>query len=242
VARAAAAEKTQGQPGGRARFESVVSSSSRPAPITITGQIVFDAEGRSKAVLMVPDPDSDGLVKMRAVSDGAEVYMRSSEFGSLPEGREWLGLDLSFGQEPDAPLPANVDAKEELELLESVGDDVRRLGVEDLHGVRTTHYRGTVGVAGQVERLREEGLEDLASITEKEGAPAEVEVWIGTGLVRRMRLVQTQPGEEGEGPTTIDMRMDFLEFGIDPEIDLPDSSEVFDMTPLIKEKLDASSD
>jgi len=240
---ASAAERTQNEPGGRATMDVTISSSSRPAPFTITGQMVFNAEGRTKAVITVPRPDSDGSVKMHAISDGTFMYMRSSQFGSLPEGREWMGLDLSLGQGPDAPLPANVDAKEELELLESASGDVRKLGVEDVRGVRTTHYRGTVGVAKQTERLREDGMEDLASVTEKKGAPAEVEVWIDAdGLLRRMRIVQTQPGEGDDGPTAIDMRMDFLEFGIDPKIDVPDSSEVFDMTPLLKEKLGVSSD
>jgi hypothetical protein len=240
---AAAAERTQNEPGGRATMEAIVSSSSQPAPFTITGQMVFDAEGRTQAVLMVPRPDSHGSVKMDAVSDGTAIYMRSSQFGSLPEGREWMGLNLSLGQGSDVPLPANVDAKGELELLESVSDDVRKLGVEDVHGVRTTHYRGTVSVVRLIERLREEGMDDLASVTEKKGTPVEVEAWIDAdGLLRRMRVVQTQPGEGGEGSATIDMRMDFIEFGIDPEIDVPDSSEVFDMTPLIKEKLSVSSD
>jgi len=238
---AMAAERTQNEPGGRATMDAIVSSS-RSAPLTITGKMVFDAEGRTQAVLTVPRPDSDGSVKMHAVSDGAVLYMRSSQFGSLPEGREWIGLDLSLGQGSDTPLPANIDAKGELELLESVSGDVRKLDMEDVHGVRTTHYRGTVGVVRQTERLREEGMEDLASVAEKKGLPAEVEAWIDAdGLLRRMRIVQIQPGKGDDGPTTIDMRIDFLEFGVEPKIDVPDSSEVFDMTPLVKEKLGVSS-
>jgi hypothetical protein len=238
---AAAAERTQSEPGGRAAMEAVVSPAGGKAPITIKGQMVFNGEGRNQAVMTFPRPDSDGSVKMYVVGDGTMTYMRSSQFGSPPEGREWMGFDLSLGQGSGA-LPANVDAKSELELLESVSNDVRKLGVEDVRGVPTTHYRGTVGVAKQTERLQDEGMEDLASITEKKGAPVEVEAWIDAdGLLRRMRIIQTQPGEGDDGPTAIDMRVDFLEFGIDPEIDVPDSSEVFDMTPLIKEKLDDSS-
>lgn len=35
----------------------------------------------------------------------------------------------------------------------------------------------------------------------------------------------------------MDMRMDFFDFGFEPEIEVPDSSEVFDATDLTREKL-----
>jgi hypothetical protein len=51
---------------------------------------------------------------------------------------------------------------------------------------------------------------------------------------RRARYVKSDPAEGGKGPTTMDMRVDFLDFGDIPEIDVPDSSEVFDGTGLAK--------
>ncbi len=87
----------------------------------------------------------------------------------------------------------------------------------------------------------EEGADDLASETER-GAPPRIEVWIDAdGLIRRMRLVRSQPGEGGEGPKTTDMRMDFYDLGITPEIDLPDSSEVFDATALAEDEVGLSN-
>jgi hypothetical protein len=38
------------------------------------------------------------------------------------------------------------------------------------------------------------------------------------------------------------MRIDFFDFGIDPEIDVPESSEVFDATALARDKLGLSND
>lgn len=240
---AAAAERTQGEPGGRATMQAVVSSP-RSEPFTITGQTVFDAEtGRSRAVMKMPNPESGGSVEMQVVGDGTVMYMRSSLFGSLPGGREWMALDLSFGQELAMPLPTNGDAKGELELLEAATGDVQKLGKEDVRGVPTTRYRGTVGVSEQTERLREEGAEDLAPYIEENGAPLQVEAWIDAdGLVRRMRLVQSQPREGGEGSMTIDMRMDFFGFGVVPEIDVPEPSEVFDATALAQDELGLSND
>ncbi len=235
---AAAAERTQREPGGRATMRAVVSSPTRSEPLTITGEMVFNDEtGRARAVMRFPHSESDGSTEMEVVGDGTVVYMRSSLFGSLPGGHEWMALDFSFGHELDIPLPANGDAKGELELLEET-TGVRKLGKEDVRGVPTTRYSGTVGVSEQAERLREKGAEDLASYIEEEGTPLRLEVWIGAdGLVRRMRFVKSEPGEGGEGSTTVDMRMDFFDFGIVPEINVPESSEVFDATALAQNEL-----
>jgi hypothetical protein len=227
-------------------MRAVVSSPARSESLTVTGKMVFDAGDRGRAVLTFPHPESDGSAEMHVIGDGTTMYMRSSTFGPLPGGREWMAFDFSFGHELDTPLPANGDAKGELELLEAATGDVQKLGKEDVRGVPTTHYRGTVDVSKRAEQLREEGAEDLASYIEeeeKEGTPLQVEAWIDAdGLVRRMRLIKSEPREGGEGSMTMDMRMDFFDFGIAPEIDVPESSEVFDATALAEDELGLSDD
>jgi hypothetical protein len=242
---AEAAERTQDEPGGRAMMRAIVSSPAWSEPRRMTGQMVFNDETeRTRAVLTMPRPKPDGLVKLHMVTDEDVMYMRSSQFGSLPGGREWMALDLSFGAElGDTPVPANSDAEGELELLEAATGDIRKIGKEDVRGVPTTRYRGTIDVSEQVERLREEGAEDLALYIEEKGKPFQVEAWIDTdGLIRRMRLVRSQPREGGEGLMTIDMRMDFVDLGITPEIDVPESSEVFDATGLARDELGLPND
>jgi len=244
---AEAAARTQREPGGRATMRAIVSSPVQSESFTITGRMVFETEpDRSQAVMTVPkagSAGSDGSVKMQIIGDGTVMYMRSNMFGSLPGGRKWMSLDFSFGQELNTPLPANGDAKGELELLEAATGNVRKLGKEDVLGVRTTRYRGTIGVSENAERLREEGAEDLASVIEENGRPLQVEAWIDAeGRVRRMRIVSSQPRKEGKGSVTVDMRMDFFGFGIVPEIDVPEPDEVFDATGLAEDKLGLSSD
>lgn len=190
----------------------------------------------------MPDPRSDGgSVTIQAIADGTVVYMRSSALGSLPDGREWMALDFSFGDDLSTSLPTNTDPKKELELLEAT-TGVTEIGKDVVRGVPTTLYSGTVDVSEQVEQLRKLGADHLASLVEQHGNPVRVEVWVnGDGLVQRMRYVSSQPSEDDK-PTTIDMRMDFLYLGSVPEIELPDSSDVFDATASIKEKIDPSGD
>jgi hypothetical protein len=239
---AEAAERTQGEPGGHATMRAIVSSPERS--FTIRGRMVFDDEtGRNRAVLTMPDPRSEGSVELEAIGDGTTMYMRSDLFGSLPGGSEWMAFDMSLGQELNTPIPANGNAQGELELLEEVSGDVQKLGREDVRGVPTTRYRGTIGASENAERLREEGADDLASYVEKKGEPLRIEAWIDAdGLVRRMRFVKTEPREGGKGPTTTDMRMDFVDFGLVPEIDVPESSEVFDATSLVEDEISLASD
>jgi hypothetical protein len=236
---AKAAERTQREPGGRAAMHATVSSPDRS--YTMTGGMVFDTQtGRSRVVLTMPDPNSSGSVKVQAVIDGTVMYIQLGNLGSLPGGAEWMSLDFSsFGLEKDSPLPSNGDAMGELELLEAATGGVRKLGTEDVRGVPTTRYRGTVGVGEQAKHLREEGAEEgFTSYAEENGTPLQIDAWIDTkGLVRRMKYVKTDPAKDGKGPTTMDMRVDFLKFGDVPEIEVPDSSEVFDGTDLAKSEI-----
>lgn len=239
---AEAAVNTQAKGGGRAFMRATIAGGDLSKPIVMTGRIGYDADGMSSGTISFPNPKTSKIVKMEAVQDKLHVYMRSSSFGTLPEGREWMGLDLSFGDEVETPVPGGSDAKGELELLEKASGGVDKVSREKVRGVMTTRYRGRISVADNAKRLRELGADTMASDIEKVGSPVHIEAWIDSkGLVRRMAVAQIKPGEEGKGPTTVDMRIDFFDFGYEPEIEVPDSAEVFDATSLAQEQIDAAS-
>jgi hypothetical protein len=238
---AEAAVKTQDEGGGRAVMRGVISAPGRSQPLVLTGHLVYNAADLSRGTINVAGLKPEEAMELEMVQEGTTIYMRSERFGSLPDGREWMGLDLALGDEIDASVPTNGDARGELELLEKAFGGVKKVGREIVRGVPTTHYRGKISPAENVERLRAEGADTAASYVEEQGTPLGVEAWIDSdNLVRRMRIRQTMQGEDGEGPTTIDMRTDFVDFGIEPEIDVPDSSEVFDATSVAEEQLDAA--
>ncbi|HEU4944839.1 MAG TPA: hypothetical protein VFT10_06715 [Solirubrobacterales bacterium] len=240
---AAAAERTQREPGGRTMMTAIATSPVPSKSLTITGRGVYSNEtDRSRMVLTFPQPGSDGLMEMEAVTDGTAMYMRSSMFGSLPGGAEWMMLDLSLGGDMEAPVPAGGDAAGELELLETATGGVQKLGKEDVRGVPTTRYRGTVEASERAEELREEGQDDLAAGIEKDMKPLTIEAWIDAdGLVRRMRIVQAK-AQAGGQESTVDMRLDFFDVGPVPEIEVPEQSEAFDATDLARAGLDQPSD
>lgn len=142
-----------------------------------------------------------------------------------------MKIDLEAAAGLKLPVPNESDPRGELARLEAAGN-VRRLGKEDVRGVPTTRYRATMGVAETVKRLREEGEEEFAETVEKTGSPQHLEVWIGSdGLVRRLRILNLGSSSEGDD-TSADMTIDFFDFGLEPRIEVPDSSEVFDATSL----------
>lgn len=148
------------------------------------------------------NPESGEPEETELVGDGLELYLRSNLFGALPDRAEWMGLDLSVIPTGETPLPASVDARGELAMLEAVNGDVEELGREQVRGVPTTRYRGEIESAERGELLREEGAEELASQIEA-GSPV-------------------------------------FDLGIEPEIDLPEPDEVFDMTAIVQKELGLS--
>lgn len=238
---AAAAEKTQEEPGARATIRTVFTSPERSEPLTISGEMVFNDETeRSRGVLTFRSPESGELEQMRTVTDGLVMYMSWEAFG-LADGKEWMKLDLSLGGDPELPFPSSGDPQEELQLLrETIG--ARKLGKEEVRGVPTTRYRGEVDPAEQAERLRDEGQEGLAAATETEDNPLVVEVWIDAeGLIRRMRYLRSRD-VGGDQPEVMDMRIDFFDFGITPEIDVPEEDEVLDATPLLRAEIEKAGE
>lgn len=218
-------------------MHSVITVPGQSSPITMTGWMVFDADEQTRGSIAASHTVSGGPMKIDFLSDGTVMYMRSDKFGPLPGGAKWMSLDLSLGDELDPRTLPEVDAKGELTLLEGV-DNAQELDKEDVRGVPTTHYRGSLSVADQVERMHEGGADNLASVTEKFGGPMRVEAWIDAeGLVRRMRIIHSQPAGQGKEPLTMDMTIDFFDFGFEPQVEVPDSSEVFDATDVTREHL-----
>jgi len=239
---ARAAVRTQRASGGRTAFHATVRAHSLPHAIAMSGQGVFNGRtNRSRLTLEVPTPA--GEFEMEGVGSGSHFYLRSEQLKSgLPEGDEWLGLDMSLGSSSETGAVANADPSAQLAVLRAVSDKVEEIGKKRVRGIETTGYRSALDAGSYARYLRRKGSVKAANQYERlaKAVPSatEVETWIdGKGLVRRTEMtVDSHDPSSGEA-TTMEMTIDFYDFGISPDVRLPDPATVYDATPTVRSGL-----
>lgn len=214
---AKAAEATQREAGGYAFLRATVTASNSPEGVTEAGRVVFENDGRARGTLWIRGHTTGRRAKIQVIADGTVSYSSSDQV-PLPEGRKWAMVDLSSAGSSSS-LPADGGPQEGLKLLEQM-DGAEEIGKEAIRGVATTRYGGTLPVS-----------EKEVFGVEVQISPPQIEVWIDArGRVRRMTIIITGSVEGEEGSTTIDMTMDFLDFGPVPKIELPEQDEIYDAT------------
>lgn len=228
---AKAAEVTQREPGGRALIHATVTSSTSPEGITETGSMIFDDSGRARGTVTGRGHTTGKEVKVATIVDGTTTYMSSDEFKSLPEGKKWMELDLSSAAaDAGSSAPAVKGPKEGLKILETV-EGAEEVGEEEIDGVPTTHYQGTLPVAKEVFGVK------------LHVSALQVDVWIDAqDRVRRMHVVVSGTVGESEESSTTEMTMDYVDFGRVPEIKAPPADEVFNATSEIESAVQAAGE
>ena len=238
---AAAAERTQAASGYSARIEAIYSAPELGAPIVATGDAEYNAaSGLARATLSVPTPS--GTIAVESVGDASRVYVRSPAIsGDIPGGAEWIGVEPLLGESSPGFVGAD-DPRGALEMLHGVGD-VESLGKERLAGVETHRYRGTIDLGHLASLFDQEGdavvAEAYRQLDDQVEGPIELEVWLSPkGFVRQERLVSTISPDGGGHSLAMDMRITIDKLGVEPDISLPDSSQVYDATPVLREQLE----
>lgn len=227
---AKAAEATQGEAGGHALVHATVTASDTPEGVTEAGLIAFENGGRARGTMVVRGHTTGRRVKIQVIVDGSRSYTTSDQFGSLPEGRKWIEVDFSSANSSSS-LSADRGPTEGLKLLERM-DGAEEIGKQEIRGVATRHYRGTLPVSQQ----------EVLGV-EVEVSPPQIEVWIDArDRVRRMTVVASGSVEGEEGSTTTDMTVDFLDFKPVPKIELPAQDEIYDATGRVESKLRSSAE
>jgi hypothetical protein len=226
---AKAAEVTQREPGGRAVLEATVMSSTTPEGITESGPMIFDDSQKARGTLTVRSHDKEG--KFLVVVDGKRSYVSSDLLDSIPEGKKWIEVDYSSATAgAGTSTPAQAGPEEGLKVLERV-KDAEEVGEEEIDGVATTHYRGTLPAAAEVFGVK------------VHYSALDVDVWIdGQDRVRRMHLDISGSVGEAEETTTAAMTIDFVEFGRVPTIGVPDPAEVFNATSEVEAEAQSAAE
>lgn len=248
---AQAAERTAEYPGARMALEGGLEVPGSGAGLTMTGEGEYNGKtGLSHITIGAEAPElPGGRFEVEQVAEQrpgtAVMYMRSESFGQLPGGAEWMKIDLS---DQVAASAQSFDPRDQLKMLRS-SEDFERLGRERVRGVPTTHYRATVDQGDEIERLRDEGEDAAADLLEKvieinDGVDTvDVEAWVARDKTIR-RLKMKVPFSLGTAPagTSMLMTMELYDFGIEPHIELPSESDVFDATEIAREGLDQLGD
>jgi hypothetical protein len=229
---AAAAERVEKLGGGRMSLYILYSSPAVPQPIAASGGGAFNEEtDRTRVSLSVTNPMTGESIRVVQISDGEVEYDGGSLVAKeLPPGKEWVRTLKSDEDSEEDETPLNME--ESLEMLDSSGA-VKMVGHERINGKMTRRYRGEVKLGDLIDLLREKGKDVEADAYERiEGqAPTEItaEGWVDRrNMLRRMRVVMPMPGDPGEPPVTVDMRMDFFDYGAKPDIKVPDPDTVVD--------------
>lgn len=228
---AAAAQRVEKVSGGRMSLYFVYSSPAIPQPVAASGGGVFNEKThRSRIAVRFRNPATGEQMRLVEIDDGDDKYEGGNVVaGVLPPGKRWVRTSKSEKSgEDESPL----DMEDSMDLLDESGQ-VSLVGHESVNGKATRHYRGEVQLDALVDLLRERGKDTEADAYESiEGvSPVQItaEAWVDRrNLLRRMRFVMPMPGEPGQPPMTVDMRMEFFAYGAEPDIRVPDPASVVD--------------
>lgn len=227
---------------GSARLEGTISieGGAQSGEITIDGVVGLEA-GANSALTMRAAPELFGQpvdIELRFVDN--VLFM---EFGDLlgsggaelpPElqGRPWLKLDvqeLVEASEQGAAPPGSSNPAGQLDALRGIAKgSIEVVGNEEVNGVCTTHYQGTVDLSKAAAEVPEEFRAEFDQAFEALSASLSevpVDVWLDDdGRVRRQQVVLEldQQGQAVEQTVTVD----FLEFGVPIDVEAPADDEV----------------
>jgi hypothetical protein len=156
-------------------------------------------------------------------------------------GKPWVKIDLrraarSSGIALDQFNEMANSAQSIPDQLRGLTGDLERIGTEEVRGVETTRYKGTVDLRKLTDMAPPEARSTMRRLNQKMiddlGGPTyPIELWIdGDDLLRRERHVTTksQPGVEGKFKAT--STSEFFDYGTEIVIKPPPEEDVHDLT------------
>lgn len=187
---------------------------------------------------------------MDMIVDGGVVYMRAPMFQEV--GTDWISMDPSK-MDPAAAAQfgglgsGTMDPSAYVGLFAGVVD-VEAEGQEEVGGVTTTRYAGTIDLGKVLENFAGIVGEDVPPATEEQletaldqiralGMDGDLpfEIWIDAdGFPRRQRITMDFGAMvPGEGEAAMEMTVEYSAFGQPVDIEVPKRSEVTDMTEML---------
>ena len=146
------------------------------------------------------------------VSSGSTIYVHSPFFATfLPGGKTWLSVDTGAATSILGAAGSSVLAQDPSAIigeLKTIGS-VKSVGSEDVGGVKTTHYQGTLAAA------------------KKLGVSGPIDVWVGDdGYVHKLQLTASSSSSTQHLKTAVTMT--FSSYGKTVHVSTPRASATVD--------------
>ncbi|WP_329614455.1 hypothetical protein OG244_15840 [Streptomyces brevispora] len=199
--------------------------------ITYTGGAMADAMKQS---------GSDGTMRTRYFKDGYAANVGDA-FAKQAGGKHWI----SYGYEDLAALSGASGELMREQLQNTTPDrgvkallasgDVKKVGQEDIRGVATTHYSGTVDVAELTAKNSELDAAQLAAFKKQlkdSGITTEkVDIWVdGNDLL----VKKTERGRMTTGE--LNSTMFYSDYGTKVSVERPPASDTIDFSEFLQQQ------
>ncbi|GAA2253342.1 lipoprotein [Streptomyces indiaensis] len=212
-----------------------------------SGRVEGEASMRLKPTIAMsmkmqaPDQAAGESVEIRLV-DKAMYLGGGAEMAKEMDGKKWLKFDLSgsdAAKEIDkmgSPTQAEQNPAAESTFLTGA-KDVKKVGSEEVEGVETTHYSGTVTLDDLRASLKDEKAETRKqrekSIKQYEKLGIDkftMDMWVdGEDHTKQFRM----KGQADKGP--MDMTITFLDYNKPVTVTAPPAKDVADLSEMFKE-------
>jgi hypothetical protein len=208
---------------GSSKLDLAIESKAQGQDVTFSGTGAFRYAGGSSAAGTMMLTVGGQQLEERIV--GGNLYLKvpgQAGFYKLPM-KELTGTQLSESSDPASAA----------KVLAAIGDDVTKVGTETVHGVRTTHYRGTVDVAASAAKLSDSFAKAAIDKLEASGVrKLPVDVYLDDqGRLRRLteHVTVTVKGVQDDVTT----RIDLYDFGTKVDVQVPPADQVKDGAALL---------
>ncbi len=215
-----------------------------PASVEITGtltptgsdptstKIEGAVDGETGNVTLTPSVGGAAAVT-KIAHDGTVFYIQPAAGAEIPQGKKWVKIDIAQFS------PGTRDLSGLLQFLQS--DPIRLLGfvaagmenpenvnTEDVNGVETTHYRGTVDAKQGAEAMTDLGEPFTQLVAEADFTEFTADLWIDEDGVTR-RLIYEIPNSAAAGGGTAKTTIEFVDFDDGIEIEVPSDDDAYDL-------------
>jgi hypothetical protein len=181
--------------------------------------------------------DDDGTLEARYLPDAYYAGVEGA-FQTQYPGKSWIRYDYDDMAEVMGPSGdymkdqmQNSTPGQAVKLL-LASEDVEEVGQEEVRGVQTTHYSGTVDVAdlarASSKTLSEQQLSDLEDQLEASGITTQtVDIWVDENdlMIKREEAGKMTGGE-------FSSTVYYSDYGTEVEVEEPSSAESIDFTEI----------